>query len=132
MTITINLNPEKEARLRQKAARAGRPVEQLAVDFVLRGVDEMEGEESVTAPTSNEPSLAELFAGRTGLVDIQETTPDALVSDMVKEKLPVPQETREERKARIQAITGSMAYLGPSRILESRAEDRMREEKHQL
>ncbi len=69
MTITINLDPEKEARLRQKAARAGRPVEQLAQDFVLRGVDEPEREEFVTAITSNEPTLAELFAGRTGLVD---------------------------------------------------------------
>ena len=71
MTITINLDPEKEARLRQKAAHSGRPVEQLVQDFVLRGVDEPEKEESIMAPTIEEPTLAELFAGRTGLVDSQ-------------------------------------------------------------
>ena len=46
MTITINLEPEKEARLRQKAARSGRPMEQIAYDFVLQGLDEPEVENS--------------------------------------------------------------------------------------
>jgi plasmid stability protein len=69
MTITINLEPETEARLRQKAARAGRPAEQLAHDFVLRGVDEPDAEEYGTASAGDEPTLVELFAGRTGLVN---------------------------------------------------------------
>ena len=68
MTITINLEPEKEARLRQKAARAGRPVEQIAYDFVTRGLNEPDVEEHA-ASVAEEPTLAELFAGRTGLVN---------------------------------------------------------------
>ncbi len=38
MTITINLEPEKEARLRQKAARTGCPAEQIAYEFVIFGL----------------------------------------------------------------------------------------------
>ena len=68
MTITINLEPEKEARLRQKAERAGRPAEQIVYDFVTRGLDEPDAEEH-TASVVEEPTLAELFAGRTGLVN---------------------------------------------------------------
>lgn len=59
----------------------------------------------------------------------QGTTPDELAEEAMKEKYGVPLETPEERRARIQAIKGSMAYLGPSRILEDRAEDRVREER---
>ncbi len=69
MTITINLEPEKEARLRQKAARAGRPAEQIVYDFVTRGLDEPDAEEHAAASAAEEPTLAELFAGRTGLVN---------------------------------------------------------------
>ena len=69
MTITINLEPETEARLRQKAARAGRPAEQIVYDFVTRGLDEPDAEEHAAAAAAEEPTLAELFAGRTGLVN---------------------------------------------------------------
>jgi len=68
MTIIINLEPEEEARLRQKAAHAGRPAEQIAYDFVTRGLDEPDAEEHA-ASAAEEPTLAELFAGRTGLVN---------------------------------------------------------------
>ncbi len=69
MTITINLEPEKEAQLRQKAARAGRQAEQMAHDLVLRGLDEPDIEEPATVSAGNEPTLAELFAGRTGKIN---------------------------------------------------------------
>ena len=69
MTITINLEPEKEARLRQRAARTGLLAEQLVQDFVNRGLDELDSEEPATALATERPTLAELFAGRTGLVD---------------------------------------------------------------
>ncbi len=69
MTIMINLEPEKEARLRQKAACAGRPAEQIAYDFVTRGLDEPDAEEPVSASVAEEPTLAELFAGRTGKIN---------------------------------------------------------------
>ncbi len=68
------------------------------------------------------------------------TTPEELAGAVLQEKygggqkLPNAEirneETPEARRARIHALKGSMAHLGPSRILEDRAEDRIREEKH--
>ena len=55
-------------------------------------------------------------------------TPEALVAEMVKEILPLTQEAYEGREARIQAITGSMPYLGPSRISEDHTEQMAQEE----
>ena len=58
----------------------------------------------------------------------QGRTPEELTEQAVREKFARPQESREEKKARIQALMGSMAYLGPSHILEDRAEEVAREE----
>ena len=58
----------------------------------------------------------------------QGTTPDALVAEMVKESLPLTQEAYEEQKSRIQAITESMAHLGPSRLAGDNAEEIAQEE----
>ncbi len=58
----------------------------------------------------------------------QGRTPEELTEQAVREKYALPQESHEEKKARIQALMGSMAYLGPSRILEDRAEEVAREE----
>lgn len=66
MTITINLEPEKEARLRQKAARAGRPVEQIAYEFVTRGLDEPDTEAPPQKQSPPVRTLAEALAGRIG------------------------------------------------------------------
>ena len=72
MTITINLEPEKEARLRQKAARLGRDIDGYVYDLMLEHLEEPElepsGEKAALVPDT-EPTLAELFAGRTGLVN---------------------------------------------------------------
>ena len=72
MTITINLEPDKEARLREQAARSGQMAEEYIYDLVLERLDEPEleqpAEEAASAP-DQEPTLAELFAGRTGLVN---------------------------------------------------------------
>jgi hypothetical protein len=62
MTITITLEPEKEARLRQKAARVGRPAEQIAYDFVIQGLDEPDTE----TPNQNQRTLADALEGRIG------------------------------------------------------------------
>ena len=56
----------------------------------------------------------------------QGTTPDQIVTEMV-----LPKETPEERKARIYALMGSMAHLGPSHIAEDRAEEIAREERRE-
>lgn len=71
MTITINLEPEKEAQLRQKAARSGQRAEEYIYDLVLERLDESgtDGDGKATLSPENEPTLAELFAGRTGLVN---------------------------------------------------------------
>ena len=59
----------------------------------------------------------------------QGTTPDEVAEEILKEKYLLSPETPEERRTRIHALRGSMAHLGPSRILEDRAEDRVREER---
>lgn len=66
MTITINLEPEKEARLHREAARAGRPAEQLVQDFVSRGLDESDSESSQQNQPQPVQTLAEALAGRIG------------------------------------------------------------------
>ena len=46
MTITINLEPEKEALLRERAARAGQEVEKYVHDLIVRYLDEPDAEEA--------------------------------------------------------------------------------------
>ena len=74
MSITINLEPRKEKVLRARAARRGRDADGFAVELLDRLLDEPEEtglEETGPADGAEqpEPTLAELFAGRTGLVD---------------------------------------------------------------
>lgn len=59
-----------------------------------------------------------------------EKTPNELVEETLREYLSVRRESLDERRARIHALKGSMAHLGPSRLLEDRAEDRAREERN--
>lgn len=61
----------------------------------------------------------------------QGTTPEQIVTELVQNKFVLPQETSEERKARIYALMGSMAHLGPSHIAEDRAEEIAREERRE-
>jgi hypothetical protein len=62
----------------------------------------------------------------------QGTTPDELAQKILRARFVASQEepeTPEQRRGRIQSLKGSMAHLGPSRLLEDRAEDRVREER---
>jgi len=59
----------------------------------------------------------------------QGKTPDELAEEIFRERYMPPQEAPEQRRARIDALMGSMAHLGPSHLLEDRAEDRAREER---
>ncbi len=59
----------------------------------------------------------------------QGTTPEQIVAELVQEKLVLVEETLEERKARIYALMGSMANLGPSHTAEDRAEEIAQEER---
>jgi hypothetical protein len=59
------------------------------------------------------------------------TTPEQIVTEMVQEKFVLLAETPEERKARVYALMGSMAHLGPSHIAEDRAEEIAREERRE-
>ncbi len=45
MTMTIDLMPEQEARLRELAAEAGQTVEEYVHDLIVRRLDELEAEE---------------------------------------------------------------------------------------
>lgn len=57
------------------------------------------------------------------------TTPDKLAEQAVEEKYGRLLETPQERRERIHAMMGSSRHLGPSRILEDRAEEVEREER---
>ncbi len=56
-------------------------------------------------------------------------TPGKLAELAVEEKYGRLLETLEERRERIHALMGSSRHLGPSRILEDRAEEVEREER---
>jgi predicted DNA-binding protein len=45
MTITIDLTPEQESRLRALAAEAGQTVEEYMHDLIVRRLDELDAEE---------------------------------------------------------------------------------------
>ena len=62
MTLTLELPPEKEARLRQKAQAQGIAVEDYAIDALMQTVDE-------TAPAADGRTLAEALVGLIGVVD---------------------------------------------------------------
>lgn len=70
----------------------------------------------------------EIMRVLTKAAEQQGRTPEELAEQTLREKYALPEESHEEKKARIQKIMGSMAYLGPSRITEDRAEEVAREE----
>ena len=63
MTITLDLAPDIEARLLRQAAREGRNAEVIAQAVLRAGLEEQEDEATSPSPKT----LAELFAGRTGV-----------------------------------------------------------------
>ena len=63
MTLTLELPPEKEERLRQKAQAQGIAVEDYAIDALMQAV----GEQAV--PAADERTLAEALVGLIGVVD---------------------------------------------------------------
>ncbi len=71
MAITIELGPEKEARLSEKAAHLGQNADEYIYELVSERLAEPETEnrEDLSPAPAEEATLAELFAGRTGLVD---------------------------------------------------------------
>lgn len=67
MTITINLDPEKEARLRQKAARLGRDADSYALELLNNVLSAPEPEPPAGEPPARpKRTLAEALAGRIG------------------------------------------------------------------
>ena len=70
MSITINLEPQKEEMLRERAARRGRDADGYALELLDRLLDEPEETSPAdAAPEQPEPTLAALFAGRTGKIN---------------------------------------------------------------
>ncbi len=71
MTITINLEPETEAILLERAARVGQGPGEYAGAVLADRLAELETVPGGTTvvPTDQEPTLAELFAGRTGKIN---------------------------------------------------------------
>ncbi len=69
MTLVINLEPQKEERLRERAARCGRDADGYALELLDRLLDEPEETLRADAAQQPEPTLAESFAGRTGKIN---------------------------------------------------------------
>lgn len=65
MAITLNLAPEEETLVRQKAQAEGREAENYVAELVLRDIN------SLAKPTAETPtrSLAEMLHGRIGLFE---------------------------------------------------------------
>lgn len=65
MAITLNLAPEEETLVRQKARAQGREAEKYVAELVLRDIN------SLVEPTAEIPtrSLAEMLHGRIGLFE---------------------------------------------------------------
>lgn len=59
----------------------------------------------------------------------QGRTPEELAEQTLREKYASPIESREEKKARIYALMGSSSYLGPSRLIQDKAEEIAREDR---
>ena len=66
MTILLDLTPDTEARLRSRASREGQDAQAVALRLLTERLAEEETEEEGGAPTGR--SMADLFAGRVGLV----------------------------------------------------------------
>ncbi len=69
MAITLNLAPEQEARLREKARRQGREAENYAAEIILRDINWTAKE--IIGASMPEPgqSLAEALEGLIGVLD---------------------------------------------------------------
>lgn len=66
MSIVLDLIPDAEARLRRRASRDGEDAQAVALRLLTERLTEEEGEEEESLPTGR--SMADLFAGRVGLV----------------------------------------------------------------
>lgn len=62
MTLTLELPPEIEARVRQKALAQGLGVEEYAIDTLMQAVREQ------TTPPGDEQTLAEALVGLIGVL----------------------------------------------------------------
>ncbi len=90
MTITMNLEPEKEAWLLEQAARAGRKTDEYVQDLVLRGLPEPE-KLVVDASASPRQTLAEALVGHIGTQhsgrgDLSQNTGKAFAKLMVEKR----------------------------------------------
>ena len=57
------------------------------------------------------------------------TTPEGLAEQAIQEKYALLSESAEERRQRVYALMGSSRHLGPSQIIQDKAEEIVREER---
>lgn len=92
MSITINLDPEKEALLQERAARRGRNADEYLQEIVLERLDEPEPERVTEAiPALPQRTLAETLAGHIGTQhsgrgDLSQNTGKAFARMMVEKR----------------------------------------------
>lgn len=68
MTIMLDLPPDAEARLRRRASREGEDTQAVALRLLTERLAEERTEEDAEEELSAGRSMADLFAGRVGLV----------------------------------------------------------------
>lgn len=68
MTIMLDLPPDVEKRLRQRATREGEDTQAVALRLLTERLAEERNEEDTEEELSAGRSMADLFAGRVGLV----------------------------------------------------------------
>lgn len=71
----------------------------------------------------------EIMRVLTKAAEQQGRTPEELTEEAVREKYAVLEESHEEKKARIYALMGSSSHLGPSRLIQDKAEEIAREDR---
>lgn len=93
MSIIVDFGPEKEALVWEKAAHFGQKADEYIYDLVSERLEEPEpAPQEVVLVPEKEPTLAELFAGRTGLVNSEgrfnysDHTGKAYSESLLKEK----------------------------------------------
>lgn len=92
MTITINLEPEREAPLRERAARLGRDADGYALELLDKGLSEPEPEQPAgEAVAQPKQTLAEALVGHVGTQhsgrgDLSQDTGEAFTRLMVEKR----------------------------------------------
>ncbi len=113
----FSISPQDYEKARQQGL--------LAEDGV-RGFGDRDGKDTAEMTITLSPETEKVLreaAARQG------TTPDELAEQAVKEKYSLFSASTDERRKRVYALMGSSRHLGPSQLIQDKAEEIAREER---